>query len=67
MTEKLTSPVSLNLPGDQVARLDRAAAEFMQTRSSLARMIFEGWLRNFEHPSAREALRTINTEEPQSQ
>ncbi len=69
MPEKpLTRPYGLSLPDEQVARLDRAAAEFMQTRSSLVRLILEGWLRNFEHPSASEALKTIsNTEESTSQ
>lgn len=47
------------LPDDLTERVDRAAAEFMQTRSSLVRMILSGWLVNFEHAGARDALAHI--------
>ena len=59
MTKPLTKPVSLSLPDDLTARIDRAASEFLQTRSSLVRLILTGWLANFEHASARETLAAL--------
>lgn len=57
----LTEPVSLRLPRELTQRIDRAAGEFLQTRSSLVRMILAGWLQNLDHPAAREALATLPT------
>jgi hypothetical protein len=57
----LTRPVCVNLPDDITAGVDHAAAQFLQTRSSLVRMILAGWLANFDHPAAREALATLPT------
>jgi predicted transcriptional regulator len=64
----LTEPVSLRLPPDLTARLDRAAQDFLLTRSSIIRMVLAGWVENLDHPSARAALKTVsNTEESTSQ
>lgn len=59
----LTRPVSLSLPDEITERVDRAAAQFLQTRSSLVRMILAGWLANLDHPSARETLARLPSEE----
>lgn len=56
MNKQTNRPVSVNLPDDLTARIDRAAGEFLQTRSSLVRMILTGWLISFEHAAARGAL-----------
>ena len=62
MTKPLTRPVSVNLPDDLTERIDRAASEFMQTRSSLVRLILSSWLANVEHGAARETLAEIQQE-----
>lgn len=66
MTKPLTRPVSVNLPDDLTARIDRAASEYMQTRSSLVRLILTGWLTNFEHAGAREALAALPEPTPEA-
>lgn len=66
-TKPLTEPVSLRLSPDLTSKLDRAAEQFMQTRSSLVRMILSGWLQHVDHPAAREALAALPTSTEEAQ
>jgi metal-responsive CopG/Arc/MetJ family transcriptional regulator len=55
--------VTLSLPDQTVDRLDRAAEQFLRSRSNLVRAVLEGWLANPETaPLARETLKGLGAE-----
>jgi hypothetical protein len=48
--------ICLSLPDEQVRRLDDAAAQFLQSRSGLCRLVFEAWLQNPHVPQSMKEL-----------